>query len=243
MRIGPWLLLFGRTVLFATFQALVALVFYLAGSARAWEAAADWWMLTVVAVDVICLAAVWLLFRAEGRSYWDNFRIRRADVVGDLLAMLAAFIVIGPISLLPNTWLATWLFGDPQAVGPFLIRALPVWGVYLSATLFAVAQGLVERALYFVYVMPRLFRSDSAVSARPSWLALTLSALMLGLQHVAIPWLFDARYLIWRGLMFVPFAFLVGLLLRWRPRLLPYLAIVHALMDFAFGLMLLPIAY
>lgn len=33
--------------------------------------------------------------------------------------------------------------------------------------------------------------------------------------------------------MFLPFALAVGFLLRWRPRLLPYLAIVHILMDFS----------
>jgi len=31
--------------------------------------------------------------------------------------------------------------------------------------------------------------------------------------------------------MFLPFAFLVGLVLKWRPRLLPYLAVVHVLID------------
>jgi hypothetical protein len=39
------------------------------------------------------------------------------------------------------------------------------------------------------------------------------------------------RFIAWRLVMFMPFAFLVALVMRWRPRLLPYLAIVHALMD------------
>jgi hypothetical protein len=63
------------------------------------------------------------------------------------------------------------------------------------------------------------------------------------LQHLTAPLLFDARYLLWRALMFLPFAVWVGLVLRWRPRLLPYLAAVHVLMDFATALMLLPVAY
>lgn len=70
-----------------------------------------------------------------------------------------------------------------------------------------------------------------------------LPALMLGFQHLALPLVFDARFITWRALMFVPFAVLVGLVLRWRPRLLPYLAIVHVLMDMSFAAMFLGVAY
>ena len=43
--------------------------------------------------------------------------------------------------------------------------------------------------------------------------------------------------------MFIPFAFLAGIALRWRPRLLPYVAIIHILMDMSFASMLLSVAY
>jgi hypothetical protein len=73
-------------------------------------------------------------------------------------------------------------------------------------------------------------------------LALALPAIMLGLQHVAVPLVFDWRYGLWRSLMFLPFAFLVGFALRWRPRLLPFMAAVHVLMDLGFAAMLLNVA-
>ena len=41
----------------------------------------------------------------------------------------------------------------------------------------------------------------------------------------------DGRFIAWRVLMYVAFAVLFGLLLRWRPRLMPYLIIGHYLMD------------
>jgi hypothetical protein len=77
----------------------------------------------------------------------------------------------------------------------------------------------------------------------PSWLAVALPALMLGLQHFAVPLVFDLRFIAWRGLMFIPFGFLVGILLHWRPRLLPYLALTHVLMDLSLAMMLLSVAY
>ena len=43
--------------------------------------------------------------------------------------------------------------------------------------------------------------------------------------------------------MFVPFAFLVGIALMLRPRLMPYMVVVHVLMDMAFAIMFLNVAY
>jgi hypothetical protein len=42
---------------------------------------------------------------------------------------------------------------------------------------------------------------------------------------------FDARFIGWRLIMFIPFGLLVAVLLRWRPPLLPYMVVVHMLMD------------
>jgi hypothetical protein len=118
------------------------------------------------------------------------------------------------------------------------VRPLPLWAAYATIVLFPVTQGLAELATYFGCVMPRL-----ASQGTNKYLALALPALMLGLQHVAVPFLFDGRFIAWRALMYIPFAFFAALLLRWRPRLLPYLALIHALMNMSFATMFLGVAY
>lgn len=240
-RAAPWLLLFGRTVLFFVVQAVFALGFFLAGSPAAWEAGANWWPLTVAIANGLCLTALVALYHAEGRRYWGVFRIDREHVKGDLLVMLGTFVVAGPVAVLPNILLSQWLFGDSQAVLPLFVRPLPAWAAYVSLFLFPLSQGLTEAALYFAYVMPRLFEAPGP-TARPAWPALLLCALMLGLQHLAMPFLFDLRFIAWRALMYLPFALVTGLLLRWRPRLLPYFAIVHTLMNLSLAAMFLPAA-
>ena len=123
-------------------------------------------------------------------------------------------------------------------------RLLSCWCVpcrcgrrWLAYCYFPITQGLVELPLYF-----RIRDTTTARAGYARRWALTLAALMLGLQHLAIPFLFDLRFITWRSLMFLPFAFLVGIVLQWRPRLLPYLAIVHVLMDLSFAVMLLGVA-
>lgn len=234
----PWVMLHSRLFLFAGIQALFASGFLLTGSSSAWNEAANWWPLVVTIGNVICLFLLIRLFRAEGKRFWDIFRIQRERIKGDLLALLVVLVIMGPVSYLPNIMLGKWLFGNPEETLDLIIRPLPLWAAYASIILFPVTQGAAEIATYFSYVMPR-FKSQGM----SPWLAITLPALLLGLQHLAVPLLFDTRFITWRALMFIPFAFLVGIVMHWRPRLFPYLAIVHVLMDMSFAAMLLSMAY
>jgi hypothetical protein len=90
---------------------------------------------------------------------------------------------------------------------------------------------------YLGYAMPRL-----TVQTRSRWWGFILPVFMLSAQHVALPLIFDGRFLLWRFLIFLPFAVWVGLIIRWRPRLLPYMMVIHALMDATLFMYLLPIA-
>jgi hypothetical protein len=233
-----WWLLFGRTALFFGMQCLFALGFWLTGSTNAWDNGAGWWPMSVFLTNLICLAVMVSQFRSDGQSYWSIFSINRETIKSDLLVMLGTLIILGPVSYLPNILLANALLGDPLKAVSLILHPLPLWAAYASFLLFPITQGLVEIPTYFSFVMPRL-----EARGMRRWLAVVLPSVMLGLQHVAVPFLFDLRYIAWRGLMFIPFAFMVGIIMRWRPRLLPYIVIIHILMDISFAAMLLPYAY
>jgi membrane protease YdiL (CAAX protease family) len=90
---------------------------------------------------------------------------------------------------------------------------------------FPITNGLAELPTYFGYVQPRLVPQIGRVAA------VLITGLMLACQHATLPLLFDARFIAWRLIMFVPFGLLVAVMLRWRPQLLPYMVVVHMLMD------------
>jgi hypothetical protein len=234
----PWFMLVARLVLFVVIQALFALVFLLAGYARAWENSANWWPVVVTIANLICITLLIWLFKREGKGFWHIFHIQKEYFKSDILVLLGTLIVLGPVSFLPNMWLGGLLFGDPQLTLDFILRPLPFWAVNASIFLFPVSQGMAELATYFSYAMPKL-----EMQGVQRWLAVTVPSLFLAFQHIGAPLLFDTRYLAWRGLMFLPFAFLVGVIMHWRPRMLPYLAVIHVLMDMAFAVMLLNVAY
>ena len=222
-----------RLVLFAFWQMVIAIVLALLGASHAWVAAAAWWPVTAVLANLVCIWLLRTLYLREGARYWDIFRIQRQTMKKDLLILLATLIIAGPIAFLPNVLTATWLFGKQQAALELLLQPLPVWGLIIAVIVFPVTIALAELPTYFAYCMPRL---EAQTGRR--WLAVLLPSLFLAVQHCTLPLIFDGRFIAWRLLMYMPFALFVGLLLRRRPQLLPYLVVVHGLMDMAAALMI-----
>jgi hypothetical protein len=221
-----WMMLPARLVLFALWQGVFALGYLVSGVADPWVASAAWWPFTVSLTNGVCAALLIWRYREEGGRFWSLFRIERGGLKRDWLPVLGFLVVVAPVAMLPNILLGAAFFGDAETALNLFICPLPLWAAIVGGLLFGITQGLVELPTYFSYVMPRL-----EARTRRLGLGLGLPVLFLAAQHIAVPLLFDSRFIAWRFLMFLPFALLVGLLLRWRPRLLPYLALIHALMD------------
>ena len=229
----PWLMLPSRLALFAFWQMVLALVLVLLGTPNAWQASAAWWPVTAVLANLVCIGLLRSLYRQEGSNYWHIFRLQRQTIKTDLLILLGTLILAGPIAFLPNIWAGTWLFGAQQAALDLFLQPLPMWGFVFAAILFPITIALAELPTYFAYCMPRL---EAQTGRR--WLAVLLPSLFLAAQHCTMPLIFNGRFIAWRFLMFLPFALFLGLLLRWRPQLLPYLVVVPGLMDLAAVLMI-----
>ncbi|RPH63496.1 MAG: hypothetical protein EHM81_00125 [Chloroflexi bacterium] len=231
---NPWLMLVIRSLLFLAFQAGLALAFRLSGVSVAWDASAAWWPFAIIFTDLACFGLLIRFYRQEGNCFWNIFRIERKFVKQDLLFMFGFLMIAGPLGYLPNIWSAQWLFGDPQVALDLLVRPLPVWAAITSVALFPLLQGLAEIPTYMLYAMPRL----EAQGMRP-WLAVALSSLFLSFQHVFAPFLPDGRFIAYRLIMFLPFAILIAVVMRTRPRLMPYMAVIHVLMDLSVAVMFL----
>lgn len=228
-----WLMLTARTGLFVLWQAILALVLLILGSLKAWDDAAAWWPITVILTNLVCIVLLQTFYQREGLRFWDIFRLKRETWRKDLLFLVGILVISGPVAMLPNMLLATWLFGDQQVALDLFLRPLPTWAIFLAVTVWPVTQALAELPFYFAYLMPRL---EAQTGQR--WQAVLLSAFWLGAQHCAMPLVFDGRFILWRFWMFLPFALMVAVVLRSRPQLLPYLVVVHGLMDMATALMI-----
>jgi hypothetical protein len=230
----PWLMLVIRLLFFLAFQALLGLLLWAVGSPNAWNAAAAWWPSAVIVTDLVCLVLLIRFYQQEGLRFWDIFKIEHQHIKTDALFMLGFLLISGPLGYLPNMLSARWLFGDPQIALDLLVRPLPVWAAVTGLGWFPLLQGLVEIPTYMLYARPRL----EAQGLHP-WLATGLASFFLSAQHIFAPFLPEARFITYRMVMFLPFAILIAIVMRAQPRLMPYLAVIHALMDLSLAVMFL----
>ena len=221
-----WGMLFARSGLAFVLQAALALAFVIGGATDPWRAAADWWLGTFALVNVIVLLLLHRALQGEGRRLRDLYRIRRGAVRTDLLWLVGVLVVAGPLGMLPNLLLGNVLWGSAAVGADLSFRAIPVWGALIILVTFPIVHAAAELPTYFGYVMPRL-------RTLYGWgpMALLIPAVVLSTQHVFLPLLFDWRFVVWRALMFLPFALWLGWSLSRRPSLLPYLVVAHALLD------------
>lgn len=221
----PWLMVISRTVLFAIVQALIAVLFLLSGVTDAWHESERWWIFSVASANFISIILLVWLFKREGKRYLELFRFERKTLWKDIALVIGAFILAGPIAFFPMNVLGNLILGSYNNAIAMLFRPLPVWAL-IAGLLFPITIAFAELPTYFGYVMPRLEQKLGS-----GWLAWGIASFFLGIQHATLPLIFDWNFILWRALMYLPFAFYIGLVLKFRPRLMPYLVIGHGLID------------
>jgi membrane protease YdiL (CAAX protease family) len=173
---------------------------------------------------VVTLLLLINLFKAEGKHFWDILRFSRETWKKDLLWFIGFSIIAMPMVAAPRVPLATAIFGDATVADNMLFRPIPTWAFVLSF-LFPLTMWFSELPMYFGYCMPRLSEQING------WLAWLISSFFLAAQHMFLPTILNGGYFLWRFGMFLPFALVTGLALKFRPALLPYFVIVHSLLD------------
>jgi hypothetical protein len=225
------LLLPSRLLLFAFFQACISLVFYFSGETNSWNQSEGYWIVNGFLTNVVCFFMLYKLFKNQGKSYFENFRIEPHQWWKDFLITIVFLGISFPLTMYPNIFLAEHLLGSQEEAAHLFFRPLPSW-VLLTGILWAISQGLVELPFYFKGVVRKLAKDEN------SWSAWFIASFFLAMQHITLPLIFNWGFIGWRFGMFLPFALFIGICLKIRPRLFPFLMFSHALMDIGAVIML-----
>jgi len=226
-----------RATLGLTAQLVLALAFARTGKAEAWRQSAAWWVAWLVPVNLLTVGLVVRRERREGRRFADLFARSAEPPRKDLPWYLLALIVSVPLGVLPNLLLGRLLWDSPFAGAGPAFGAMPRELVWALLLLVPVTQALAEPPLYLGYVLPHLL-SDAP---NPRRAIVGAAALMAG-QNAFFPLLFDARFIVWRALMFLPLCLWLAWLVARRPTVLPYLAVAHGLMNVSLVLLVLRVS-
>lgn len=215
-----------RLIFFLAFQALIALFL------NSWEASQKYWLLTATLTNLVSIILLYYLFKKEKGSFVGLFGFNRTSFKKDLLIFIVLTLLIGPIAFFPNNLLSVWLWGNAEIPYRMMFQPIGNWLSYTLLMAFPVTITFAELATYFGYIMPRLEKQLNR-----KWISILLPVIFLSIQHCTLPFIPDVKFIIYRGLVFLPFAFLLGVSIRFRPTLFPYFAILHGIMDLATAFM------
>lgn len=187
------------------------------------------WSIQLTIVNTILLVMMIIVLKKKGIGYFDFFK--QANKVNSLY-FLKMFLPLFICAMLPNILLSILLYQDPQIGSTFLIGDIPLFFILINITIFPILQGFVELPFYFLFIMPKLKNISNN-----KWVYIGLPVFFLSIQHMVMPLRFDLTYIIYRSLMFFPFALFIGILIHKKPSMMPYLVILHILMNASLSMM------
>ncbi len=231
--IGPLLLVPARTVLWFTFQCLLALVFLTLHRPHPFQTAGNWWMLYGTLSDGCCLLGMSYFTRREG--------IRLRDLIGpirlrwgrDLWLGLGLLVLSYPLLIGGGYFATALVYGSTAKVPMELIlqlHSLPLWATVYTLTIWWIIQSATEEMTYNGYVLPRL-----QVLTGRTWTAFVIVGFWWAAQHCMIPFVADWHYVTYRFLMFWPLMVWMLIYLRIR-RLAPFI-VAHWPLDLLVAVM------
>ncbi|MEA4982251.1 MAG: hypothetical protein VB066_05990 [Paludibacter sp.] len=223
-----FLILASRLVLFMVFQSLIALI------VNSWEISEKYWLLSATLTNIVSIALLFTLFKREGKKYFNIYSFNRERIKKDILIFVGLALVSGPVVFIPGYFLSITIWGNPNVPTDMMFSSIEKWLVYPLLIAFPVTIAFAELATYFVYVMSKLKEQ-----LKIKWLAVLLPVIFLSIQHCTLPFIPDLNFIMYRGLVFLPFAILIGVSIYHRPSLFIYFAILHGVMDFGTALMFL----
>jgi len=218
----------GRLILFLVFQVLIALF------ARSWVISEKYWILTATLTNIVSIVFLYLLFKREAVNFFNIFRFKRSELKRDILVFAGLALISVPLVFFPGYFISVLIWGDPGVPDEMMFRPIENWLVYILLVAFPLTITFAELATYFGYIMPRLRKHLKA-----KWMAILLPVLFLSIQHCTLPFIPDLNFIIYRAVVFLPFALLIGVSIYYRPSLFPYFAVLHGLLDFGTVCMLL----
>lgn len=225
-------ILFSRLILFLFFQVIIALTL------SSWERSVKFWPLTAILTNIISLFILYFLLNQENESLISLFRFQTTRWKTDLIWFFILLVISVPLAIAPSLALSNLLWGNTEYYHKVLFQPLRHQLVYFLLLAYPVTTGLAELTTYFGYVMPRIKNQ-----IKTKYLAIALPVIALSIQHCTLPLIFETRFILFRGLMYLIFAIVFGIAVYKRPSLLPWLVILQILIYILPMTMLLQIRY
>lgn len=227
MPVTAWvvfLVLPARAVCALFAQALAAVALWMAGDASPWESSAGWWTVYGSIADVLCLVLLAWALRREGLRLRDLVPVSGGSLGAQLKALPLYLVALVPF--VAGSALIAIPFYQGAAPGQIAVIDLPLWATIYSVAVWPLLWAIAEQLFYLGYLLPRL---EQLTGRR--WAAAAIVIAVWGAQHLVIPFMADATYMLARLLTALVVAAGMTLVYLLQHRRLVTTTIIHWLAD------------
>lgn len=220
-----------KAALLLPFRCIVFVLVFVIGAALTGKNVKDinnWWSLVATAVNIVTILLVVLVAKKSGKTYREQLNLKKGmNTPKKTIILVTLFCAVG-MSGMYTAGLICYGSVMPKAsldvVAPIPLALAIINLIALPATVAFAEDGL--------------YLGLGVNSFKNKYAAIIIPAFFYALQHCFIPTMFDAKYMLYRFLSFLPLTVIFCRNYQKNKNPLPII-IAHAILDFATGMMIL----
>ena len=220
-----------KAALLLPFRCIVFVLVFVIGAALTGKNVKDinnWWSLVATAVNIVTILLVVLVAKKSGKTYREQLNLKKGmNTPKKTIILVTLFCAVG-MSGMYAAGLICYGSVMPKAsldvVAPIPLALAIINLIALPATVSFAEDGL--------------YLGLGVNSFKNKYAAIYIPAFFYALQHCFIPTMFDAKYMLYRFLSFLPLTVIFCRNYQKNKNPLPIM-IAHAILDFATGMMIL----
>ena len=181
----------------------------------------NWWSIIAVVVNILNILLLVYAARRNGKTYWELINYQKGKTrLGQVLLVSLMILTVGTAGM----YLAGYLcYGILPYGAPMMIAPIPKTLAIINLILLPVTTAFAEDGLYLGCGVNQIKNKTAAI---------LVPAFFFALQHCFIPTLFEAPYILYRFLSFLPLTIILCWYYHRKRNPLPIM-IGHALIDVA----------
>lgn len=220
-----------KAALLLPFRCIVFVLVFVIGAALTGKNVKDisnWWSIVASAVNIVTILLIVLVAKKHGKTYRKQLNLKKGlDTPKRTIILVILFCAVG-MSGMYAAGLICYGSVMPKAaldvVAPIPLALAVINLIVLPATVSFAEDGL--------------YLGLGVNSFKNKYAAIFIPAFFYALQHCFIPTMFDAKYMLYRFLSFLPLTVIFCRNYQKNKNPLPIM-IAHAILDFATGMMIL----
>ncbi len=203
-------------------RSIMFLFVFVAGSLitrKGLDEISNWWTIVATIVNVITIVVLVFVAKKNGMTYWELIGYRKGNTKNSQVVVVSIIVlVIGTGGM----YLAGYLcYGVIPYSSPMMIAPIPKVLAIINFLPLPITTALAEDGLYLGCGVNQI---------ENKMLAIFFPAFFYALQHCFIPTLFDAKYILYRLLSFLPLTIILCWYYYKKKNPVPVM-IGHALID------------